>query len=81
MSVSLSPELQALIEERVKRSGYPTADDMVRVALDVLDQVEDERIDDEEAAAIRRSLEQMRRGEVVQWGQLSAQLRKKHLGE
>jgi Arc/MetJ-type ribon-helix-helix transcriptional regulator len=79
MSVSLSPETQALIEERMRRGGYPTADDVVRVALDVLHQVEDDQIDDAEMVALRASIEQMKRGQVVDWDELSAELRRKHL--
>jgi Arc/MetJ-type ribon-helix-helix transcriptional regulator len=76
MSLTLSPEIEALIEDRRKRGGYHTADDVVRVALDVLHQVEDEEIQDEEIAAIRKSVEQMRRGEVIAWKDLSARFRK-----
>jgi Arc/MetJ-type ribon-helix-helix transcriptional regulator len=79
MSVLLSPETQALIEERMRRGGYSTADDVVRVALDVLHQVEDDGTDDSEMVALRASIEQMKRGEVIDWTDLSAELRRKHL--
>lgn len=81
MSVNLSPETQALVEEHLRRGGYATADDLVRVALRVLSQVEAEPISDEEAEEIRESLSQFERGEVVEWDELSARLRAKYLGE
>ena len=72
--MTLSPETEALIHTRMLRGGYSTADDMVRVALDVLRQVEDEPIDDSEMADLRASIGQMKRGETVDWKELSATL-------
>jgi len=80
MQVALSAETQALIEERIKQGGYSTADDVVRVALDVLHQIEDEQIDDGDIANIRQAIEQMKRGEVIDWKQFSGQIRRKYLG-
>ncbi len=80
MTVILTPETEALIADGMKRAGYSTADDLVRVALDVLHQVEDEQIDDAEVARIRASIEQMRRGETLDWKDLSAAVRAKHMG-
>ena len=79
MSVLLSPETEALIHDQMKRAGYSTADDMVRVALDVLHQVEDQPIDDAEITRIRASIEQMKNGKTVDWKELSASVRAKHL--
>lgn len=76
--VALSAETQALIEDRMKRSGYSTPDDVVRVALEVLNQVEDDPIDDREVAEIRESLEQMKRGLVIDWREFSRPLREKY---
>ena len=38
--ISLSSEIQNLIEERMRRGGYPTADDVVRAGLALLAQQE-----------------------------------------
>jgi hypothetical protein len=78
MSV-LNPETEALICDRMKLAGYSSADELVRVALDVLHQIEDQQIDDQEIARIRASIEQMRRGETIDWKELSAPMRAKHL--
>jgi Arc/MetJ-type ribon-helix-helix transcriptional regulator len=80
MQVALSAETQALIEERLKRGGYSSADDVVRVALDVLHQVEDGQIDDQDIADIRQAIEQMKQGQVVDWKNFSQQIRTKYLG-
>jgi len=38
MKISLSPELERLIEEKVGDGGYPSAEDVVREALALLQQ-------------------------------------------
>lgn len=40
MSISLTPQTQKLIEDRMKHGGYATADDVVRAGLDSLRQQE-----------------------------------------
>jgi Arc/MetJ-type ribon-helix-helix transcriptional regulator len=45
----------------MQRDGYPTADDLVRAALELLDQREE--LDVETLATIDRSEQQVRRGE------------------
>jgi len=37
MELSLTPETRKLIEERMRRDGYATADEVVRAALELLD--------------------------------------------
>jgi antitoxin ParD1/3/4 len=79
MELSLTPETRKLIEERMRRDGYATADEVVRAALELLDQHAD--LDPETLAAIDRAEEQIARGEYREWTQASAELRKKFLGE
>ena len=38
MSVTINAETQNLIEQRMSRGGYSTADDLVRAALETLEQ-------------------------------------------
>jgi putative addiction module CopG family antidote len=38
MSISLNPETQKLVEQRMKQQGYSTADDLVRAGLESLRQ-------------------------------------------
>jgi len=79
MELSLTPEIRRLIEERMRRDGYATADEVVRAALELLDQ--DSDLDPETLAAIDRAEDQIARGEYREWTQASAELRKKFLGE
>ena len=79
MAISLSPETQKLIEDRMSRDGYPTADDVVRAALELLDQ--HDGLDEETLAAIERGEQEIERGEYRDWQVVEAELRRKYLGE
>jgi hypothetical protein len=83
MGISLNPETQRLIEERMKRSGVSTADDLVRLALQTLDQVSGEDYDDldpDTRAAIEEAETQLARGEGIPLDEAFDRLRRKHLG-
>lgn len=78
MAFSLSPELQRRIEDRMKRNGFSTPEDLVLHALDTLDQLEAEPIEDldvETRAAIEEGLAQADRGEDRPWGEVREELR------
>jgi Arc/MetJ-type ribon-helix-helix transcriptional regulator len=80
MTVSLSPETQKLFEERMRRGGYASPEDLVRVALEVLDQAEGEpleALDAETLAAIERAEAQSARGEGRPWADVRAELRER----
>jgi len=79
MAISLTAETQKLIEDRMKRDGYPTPDDVVRAAMELLDQPAE--LDAETLAAIDRAEEQIERGEYRDWAEVSAELRRKYLGK
>jgi Arc/MetJ-type ribon-helix-helix transcriptional regulator len=79
MSLSLSPETEALIRDEMKRRGFANADDAVRLAFETLNQAESEALDESETAELRASIEQMKRGEGVDWKDLSAAARARHL--
>lgn len=81
MSLTLSAETQKLIEDRMTRGDYSSPDDLVREALNVLDQVEEDELDENDLAAIEESEQQIARGEDLDWKEVSAQLRRKYLGE
>jgi Arc/MetJ-type ribon-helix-helix transcriptional regulator len=81
MGLSLSTETQQLIEARMRKGGYRSPDDLVRVALEVLDQVEPDQLDDETLAAIDRAEDQIERGECRDWDEVKAELRSKYLGK
>jgi Arc/MetJ-type ribon-helix-helix transcriptional regulator len=81
MGLSLSTETQQLIEARMRKGGYRSPDDLVRVALEVLDQVEPDQLDEQTLAAIDRAEDQIERGECRDWDEVKAELRAKYLGK
>ncbi len=80
MSVNLSAETQKLIEQRIQRGGYPTADELVRAALATLESVEADVLDDDTLASIDRAEAEHNRGEGLPVDVVFAQLRQKHFG-
>ncbi|MDB5290011.1 MAG: hypothetical protein JWL69_1252 [Phycisphaerales bacterium] len=82
MAIVLTPETQRLIEERMKRDGYATADDVVRIALQTLDQADGdtlESLDPDTLAAIERAEAQSARGESRPWEEVRKELQAKYL--
>lgn len=83
MTITLSPETQRLLNEQMKKGGFATADEALRVALEALDRagvapLED--LDPETLAAIERAEAQADRGEGMPVDPAFAQLRRKHFG-
>ena len=81
MNLILSPETQQLLEARMKKTGLSSPDEALRVALQTLDELEDEDLDDETLAAIEEGLAQANRGEGRPWEELREELRAKYLVE
>jgi hypothetical protein len=78
MSVSLSAETQKLIEQRMRETGVSTADELVRVALQTLDQVHGqpfEDLDPDAQVAIEQGLAEADRGEGLAWEQVREEMR------
>jgi Arc/MetJ-type ribon-helix-helix transcriptional regulator len=77
MPILLNPETEKLLEERMKRGGYSSADEIVRAALETLDHSEAEMIEDldpKTQAAIIRAEAQADRGEGRPWNLVKAEL-------
>jgi len=82
MTITLTPQTQKLVEERMKRGGFATPDDLVRIALETLDRVEGEAyedLDDDARQAIERAEAQSARGEGRPWEDVKAELRARFL--
>ena len=78
MSIMLRPETERLIEERLKQSGLGSADELVRLALQTLDQVRGadyEDLDEETRAAIEEAEAQYERGEGRPLDEVAQELR------
>ena len=82
MQVQLRPELEKFVDDQVREGHFSSPEDVVEAGLArlMLDREPDE-LDARDFAELTESLGQMRRGEVIEWKELSARLRRKHLGE
>jgi predicted transcriptional regulator len=82
MNITLSPELQKRLAEKVKRGDVGTADALVEQALNFYLDYEEGEIDEVEfrdtGAAIAEALEQGDRGEGRPAEQVFADLRARH---
>jgi Arc/MetJ-type ribon-helix-helix transcriptional regulator len=82
--ILLSSATQKMIEDRMKRAGYESADELVRVALQTLDQVQAEdfeQLDPETQRAIEEGEEQYQGGEGMTLNEAFARLREKYRSE
>jgi predicted transcriptional regulator len=82
MTIHLSPETQRLLEEQMRKHGQVTPEDIVRVALEKLDQEEGpcfEDLDAETQLAIEEGLAQADRGEGRPWEEIKEQLRSRFM--
>lgn len=81
MGISLRPETQKLIEDRMRRDGYTTADEVVLAALESLDQHVEPLLDEETVRAIEEGEAQLERGEGRPWEEVREELKARHLGK
>jgi Arc/MetJ-type ribon-helix-helix transcriptional regulator len=82
MQVQLKPELAKFVEDQVNAGKFSTPAEVVEAGLArlILDP-EPDSLDSTDVTDIRASLEEMRRGDVIDWKEHSAALRKKYLGQ
>lgn len=82
MQISIKPELQQFIEKEVSAGHFKSAEEVVEAALARLmsEPDESEEFSPERLAAIRRSNDQIDRGEGIPFEIAAAELRRKHLG-
>lgn len=84
MAVTLSAETERLIEERMKETGVATPDELVRIALQAMDEARGEDFEDldpETQAAIERGLAQADRGEGRPWEEVREEIRARFIGK
>jgi putative addiction module CopG family antidote len=82
MNVQLSPQTQKLLEDRLKSGAYASPDDVVRAALEALNESEvyfGPGLDESALDAIDRAEDQIERGEVHDWAAVREQVRAKFL--
>jgi Arc/MetJ-type ribon-helix-helix transcriptional regulator len=80
MQLSLRPELQRFLDDQVKAGRYASQQEAVEagIARLMLDPPAD-HLDAQDVQDIRRSVDELRRCEVIDWREFSAQVRKKYL--
>ena len=84
MAISLTPETQRLIEQRMEQSGVDSPDELIRLALQTLDESRSEDYDSLDAdtrAAIEEAEAQFERGEAMPWEQVREALRARFVKE
>lgn len=82
MNISLTPETEKLLEEQMKKGHFASPDDVVRTALQALDQVrgEDyEDLDEETRSAIEEAEAQHQRGEGRPWEEVREELKSRYI--
>ena len=80
MTISLSPETQKLLEDRLKTGEYGSADAVLHAALEALSELEKHGLDEQTLDAIDHAEDQIDRGEVHDWKDVREQVRAKFLG-
>ena len=78
MNVTLSPETQKLLEDRMQRGDYSNPDAAIRAALRSLDERDVEPLDEETMAAIEEAEAQFDRGEGRAWEEVVSELRARY---
>ncbi|MDB5322966.1 MAG: Bacterial antitoxin of ParD toxin-antitoxin type system [Phycisphaerales bacterium] len=81
MNVALKPELERFIDEQVKAGRFASPAEVLEAGLARLMLDPPDELDEEDLAAIDESEAQIARGEELDWKEVSAQLRRKYLGE
>jgi Arc/MetJ-type ribon-helix-helix transcriptional regulator len=81
MNLRLRPELERFVDEQVKAGNYAPPEEVLEagVARLMLDPAGDQ-LDADDLRQIRTSLEQMRRGEAMDWQPHSDAFRKRYTG-
>jgi len=84
MNVTLTPESQKLLELQLKKGNFSSAEKAVHFALEALDQVRGDDIEDldrETQAAIERAFAQSARGEGRSWEEVRRELSAKYFSK
>lgn len=81
MPIILSPETERLLADRLKTGQYESADEVVRAALNALEELETNGLDEQTLDAIDRAEDQIERGEVHDWNDVREKVRSRFLGK
>lgn len=74
MTLTLTPETQKLLDAQLRSGSYPSADALVRAALEHLQADSSADLDDATVAALELGLSQARAGQGIPWKDARANL-------
>lgn len=80
MTISLTKKTQKLLDKQMKTGLFANADDIVRLALQTLEQIEEgdySDLDQETRDAIEQGEVEFQRGEFRPWSKVRAKLKKR----
>jgi Arc/MetJ-type ribon-helix-helix transcriptional regulator len=80
MQITLSPQTQRLLEERLRDGDYASPDDLIRTALETLEGESYEDLDADTRAAIERADAEAERSGGIPLDEAFRRLREKHFG-
>lgn len=80
MNIALSPATQRMLEEKLQSGQYGSPDDVVRAALEALNELSTLCPDEEILDGIDRAEDQIESGNVHDWKNVRDQVRSKFLG-
>ena len=81
MTISVGPETQKLLEEKLKTGEYKSPEEVVHAALEALNQLDEFKLDEQALADIERAEEEIDRSECHDWKDVRERVRKTFLGK
>jgi putative addiction module CopG family antidote len=81
MDIALSEQTHRLLQEKLNKGVYRSADEVVRAALEALDELEAHGLDAQTLDAIDQAEAQIERGEVHAWENVREQVRSRFFGK
>ncbi len=80
MNITLGPETQRLLEDQLKSGQYTSPDEVLRAALNALNEISPGELDEATLDAIDESEDQIEHGQVEDWEDVRARISAKYPG-
>jgi putative addiction module CopG family antidote len=81
MNITLSPETEKLLQDKLNSGAYRSADDVVHAALEALNEIEAIGLDEATLDAIDQAEDQIELGKAHDWEEVREEVRAKFLGK
>jgi Arc/MetJ-type ribon-helix-helix transcriptional regulator len=79
--ITLKPETQRRVQDRLETGQYSSADEVVEAALNALDELQSPVLNDQALDAIDRAEDQIESGQVRDWNDVREDFRSRFLGK